>query len=63
MCGVRPRCTVRLLWIWELRIYTLKEPPRDTKAESPGEPVFGNYRWKVSALLMMTVVVVIDTYW
>lgn len=62
-CVVSARCTVRVLWIWELRIYMLKESPRDTKAESPGELVFGNYRWKVSALLMMTVVVVIDTYW
>ena len=39
----------------------LKESPRDTKAESPGELVFGNYGWKVSALLMMIVVMVIDT--
>lgn len=61
MCGGSPRYTVRVHWIWELRIYMLKESPRDTKAESPGELVFGNYGWKVSALLMMIVVMVIDT--
>lgn len=40
-----------------------KEPPRDTRGGVQGTHLWKLQMEKVSALPMMTVVVVIDTYW
>ena len=42
VCSVSPHVHCAVHWMWELGICTLKESPRDTKAENPGELVFGN---------------------
>lgn len=36
VCSVSPHIHCAVHWMWELGICTLKESPRDAKAENPG---------------------------